>query len=134
MSGTGAVEPDPDASYVAIGIVRNSAVLAIAFGRATLRRRWSASTPSHNKRRGRSEMTEAGVTLAARSIPVEMVTKPLSVFATRGRLPYRQRHFAAYRIGALVLVVLGLIGVIAIALLVLGLLDVHAVTQHFRIH
>jgi hypothetical protein len=63
-----------------------------------------------------------------------MVTKPLSVFATHGRLPYRQRHFVAYRIGPLVLVVVGLIGVIAIVLLVLGLLDVHAVTQHFRIH
>jgi hypothetical protein len=34
----------------------------------------------------------------------------------------------------LALVVFGLIGVIAIVLLVLGLLDVHAVTQHFRIH
>jgi hypothetical protein len=63
-----------------------------------------------------------------------MATKPLSVFVTRGRLPYRQRRFAAYRIGALVLVVFALIGVIAIALLVLGLLNVHAITQHFRIH
>jgi hypothetical protein len=48
------------------------------------------------------------------------------VFTAPGRLPYRQRHFAAYRIGALVLVVFALIGVIAIALLVLGLLNVHA--------
>ena len=63
-----------------------------------------------------------------------MATKPLSVFATRGRLPYRQRRFAAYRIGAFVLVVFGLIGVIAVALLVLGLLNVHAVTEHFRVH
>jgi hypothetical protein len=68
-------------------------------GRATSRRRWSASTPSHNQRRSTAEMTETGVTLAARGIPVEMVTKPLSVFATHGRLPYRQRQFAAYRIG-----------------------------------
>jgi hypothetical protein len=32
------------------------------------------------------------------------------------------------------LVVLALIGAVAIALLVLGLLNVHVVTDHFRIH
>ncbi len=34
----------------------------------------------------------------------------------------------------MILFVLALIGVIAIALLVLGLLKVHVVTDHFRIH
>jgi hypothetical protein len=71
---------------------------------------------------------------SARSIAVEMATKPLSVFTTPGRLPYRQRHFAAYRIRAFAVVVFALIGVIAIVLLVLGLLNVHVVTEHFRIH
>jgi hypothetical protein len=33
-----------------------------------------------------------------------------------------------------VLIALALVGVVAIALLVLGLLNVHAVTDHFRIH
>jgi hypothetical protein len=34
----------------------------------------------------------------------------------------------------MLLIALVLVGVIAIALLVLGLLHVHAVTNHFRIH
>jgi hypothetical protein len=36
--------------------------------------------------------------------------------------------------GFFVLIVFALIGAIAIVLLVLGLLNVHAVTEHFRIH
>jgi hypothetical protein len=63
-----------------------------------------------------------------------MATKPLSVFATPGRTRYRPRHFAPVLIARLILVVLALIGVITIALLVLGLLNAHAVTNHFRIH
>jgi hypothetical protein len=63
-----------------------------------------------------------------------MATKPLSVFATPGRVRRRPRHLAPYLVARLVLVVLALLGVIAIALLVLGLLNVHVVTNHFRIH
>jgi hypothetical protein len=56
--------------------------------------------------------------------------------APRGdrRLPRRPRHFAPYRIARLILLVLALIGAVAIALLVLGLLHVHLVTNHIRIH
>jgi hypothetical protein len=39
-----------------------------------------------------------------------------------------------YQIARFILIVLALIGTVAIALLVLGLLNVHAVTNHFRIH
>jgi hypothetical protein len=54
--------------------------------------------------------------------------------ADRPRLPRRPRHFAPYRAARIVLVALALIGAIAIALLVLGLLHVHFVTSHIRIH
>jgi hypothetical protein len=50
------------------------------------------------------------------------------------RLPRRPRHFAPYRIARLILLVLALIGAVAIALLVLGLLHVHLVTNHIRVH
>jgi hypothetical protein len=63
-----------------------------------------------------------------------MVTKPLPAPVKPGRLLRRPRHFAPYRVARFVLGVLALIGVIAIALLVLGLLNVHVVTDHFRIH
>jgi hypothetical protein len=63
-----------------------------------------------------------------------MATKPLPAPAKPGRLPRRPRHFAPYRIARSILIVFALIGVVAIALLVLGLLHVHAVTSHFRVH
>jgi hypothetical protein len=63
-----------------------------------------------------------------------MAAEPPSANAERGRLPRRPRHFAPYRIARFILVVLALVGVAALALLVLGLLDVHVVTDHFRIH
>ena len=42
--------------------------------------------------------------------------------------------FAPHRIARFILIALALIGTVAIARLVLGLLNVHAVTNHFRIH
>jgi len=63
-----------------------------------------------------------------------MATKPLPGYATPGRLARRTRGFTPYGLGLFLLVVCALIGVIAIALLVLGLLNVRAVTDHFRIH
>jgi hypothetical protein len=39
-----------------------------------------------------------------------------------------------YRIGRFGLAALALVGALAMVLLVLGLLEVHAVTEHFRIH
>ena len=61
-------------------------------------------------------------------------TKPVPAYAQPGRLPRRPRHFAPYRIARFILIALALIGTVAIALLVLGLLNVHGVTNHFRIH
>ena len=61
-------------------------------------------------------------------------TKPLPAYARPGRLPRRPQHFAPHQIARFILTVLALIGTVAIALLVLGLLNVHAVTNHFRIH
>ena len=63
-----------------------------------------------------------------------MATNPLSVFAKPGRERPPERHFAPYRVARFILVVLAITGVIAIVLLVLGLLSVHVVTNHFRIH
>jgi hypothetical protein len=63
-----------------------------------------------------------------------MATEPPPEPAKRRRLPRRPRHFAPYRLARFILVVLALIGAIALALLVLGLLNVHLVTDHFRIH
>ncbi len=63
-----------------------------------------------------------------------MATKPLPGYAQPGTLPRRPRHFAPYRIARSTLIVFALIGLIAVALLILGLLNVHAVTEHFRIH
>jgi hypothetical protein len=42
--------------------------------------------------------------------------------------------FAPYQIARFILIARALIGTVAIALLVLGLLNGHAVTNHFRIH
>lgn len=61
-----------------------------------------------------------------------MVTKSLP--ATPGRLPRRPRHFAPHRIARSILIARALIATVAIALLVLGILNVHAVTNHYRIH
>ena len=61
-------------------------------------------------------------------------TKPLPAYARPGRLAGRPQRFAPHRIVRFILVVLALIGTVAIALLVLGLLNVHVVTNHFRIH
>ena len=61
-------------------------------------------------------------------------TKPLPTYARPGRLPRRPQRFAPYRIARFILMVLALIGAVAIALLILGLINVHAVTNHFRIH
>jgi len=51
-----------------------------------------------------------------------------------GRLPRRGRHLSSCRIARFILIALALIGTVAIARLVLGLLNVHAVTNHLRIH
>lgn len=61
-------------------------------------------------------------------------TKPLPAHARPGRLARRPQRFAPHRIARFILIVLALIGTVAIALLVLGLLNVHAVTNPFRIH
>jgi hypothetical protein len=61
-------------------------------------------------------------------------TKPLPAYARPGRLPRRPQQFVPCRIARFILIVLALIGTVAIALLDLGLLNVHAVTNHFRIH
>jgi hypothetical protein len=63
-----------------------------------------------------------------------MATKPLPTYAKPGRLRRRPRRFAPHRVARFVVIVLALIGVVSIALLVLGLLNVHAVTNHFNIH
>jgi hypothetical protein len=54
--------------------------------------------------------------------------------ASGARLPRRPRHFAPYRVARMTLVILALIGALAVALLVLGLLHVHLVTNHIRVH
>ena len=61
-------------------------------------------------------------------------TKPLPAYARHGRLARRPQRFAPHRIAWFILIVLALVGTVAIALLVLGLLNVHAVTNHFRFH
>jgi hypothetical protein len=66
--------------------------------------------------------------------PDPMATKPVSVFTRPGRVRRRPRHIAPRLVTRLILVVLALVGVIAIGFLVLGLLNVHAITNHFRIH
>jgi hypothetical protein len=63
-----------------------------------------------------------------------MATEPPPPPAKRERLPRRPKHFAPYRLGRFILIVLALIGAVALALLILGLLDVQVVTDHFHIH
>ena len=67
-----------------------------------------------------------------------MATEPSGVPDAIQRLPRRPQHFAPYRFGRFIVLVFvlvfALIGVIPIALLVLGLVHVHVITEHFRIH
>jgi hypothetical protein len=63
-----------------------------------------------------------------------MTTKPLRPAATPGRLPRRKRRLASFRLAQSIPVVLAVVGAVAIVLLVLGLLGVHAVTAHIRLH
>jgi hypothetical protein len=66
---------------------------------------------------------------------VSVASRSISPFAPSGRMQHRQRRSTPiYGAGLFILAVLALIGAIAVVLLVLGLLDVHAVTDHFRIH
>jgi hypothetical protein len=60
--------------------------------------------------------------------------KSLPAYGTPERQPRRPRRFAPYRIARFILIARALIATVAIAFLVLGLLNVHAVTNHFRIH
>jgi hypothetical protein len=63
-----------------------------------------------------------------------MASRPISPFAQPGRLRHRQRRSTIYGFALFIVAVLALVGLVAIVLLVLGLLNVHGVTQHFRIH
>ena len=63
-----------------------------------------------------------------------MATKPLPRYLRPGRLARRPRHVMLDRVGRSGLAALALVGALAIAVLVLGLVGVHAVTEHFRIH
>jgi hypothetical protein len=63
-----------------------------------------------------------------------MAARTLSVFTEPGRLRHQPRRSRIYGFALFVLVVLALVGVVAVVLLVLGLLNVHGVTEHFRIH
>jgi hypothetical protein len=64
-----------------------------------------------------------------------MATRPISPFTEPGRLQHRQRRSTSiYGFALFIGAVLALIGAVAVVLLVLGLLNVHGVTEHFRIH
>ena len=63
-----------------------------------------------------------------------MASKPLSVFKEPGRRRHRQWSHGLYRLALVLVAVLAVVGLVAVALLVLGLLDVNAVTRHFRVH
>jgi hypothetical protein len=63
-----------------------------------------------------------------------MATKSLPAYATPGRAATSPARLRALPNRALILIARALIGTVAIALLVLGLLNVHTVTNHFRIH
>lgn len=63
-----------------------------------------------------------------------MASKPLSVFKEPGRRRHRRWTPGLHGLAPFVVALLALVGLVAVALLVLGLLDVHAVTRHFRIH
>ena len=62
------------------------------------------------------------------------MAKRLSVFTEpRGR----RRHYrlpTSYGAAVFILGVLALVGFVAVVLVILGLLNVHGVTEHFRIH
>ena len=61
-------------------------------------------------------------------------TKPLPAYARPGRLARRPQRFVPHQIARFILMLLAHIGTVAIALLILGLVNVHAVTNHLRIH
>ena len=63
-----------------------------------------------------------------------MASKPLSVFKEPGRRRHRRWRPGLYGLSVFLFAVLALVGLIAVVLLVLGLLNVHAVTQHFNVH
>lgn len=62
------------------------------------------------------------------------MARRLTVFTEpRGRRRHHHRP-TSYGAAAFMLGVLALVGFVAVVLLVLGLLNVHGVTEHFRIH
>jgi hypothetical protein len=63
-----------------------------------------------------------------------MTTRPLRSAAVPGRLPRRRRRLTAGRLLRPVGIALAIIGAIALLLLLLGLLQVHVVTEHLRLH
>lgn len=63
-----------------------------------------------------------------------MTTKPLRSAATPGQLPRRRRRIMRPRLLRLLAAALAMLGAIALLVLILGLLDVHAVTAHLRLH
>jgi hypothetical protein len=63
-----------------------------------------------------------------------MASKPLSVFKEPGRRRHPQWRPALHGVALFLVAVLAIVGLLALVLLVLGLLDVHAVTQHFKVH
>jgi hypothetical protein len=80
------------------------------------------------RREGRRSPTARGV------VSRRMATKSLPAYATPGRAATSPARLRALPNRALILIARALIGTVAIALLVLGLLNVHTVTNHFRIH
>ena len=63
-----------------------------------------------------------------------MATKPLPRYLRPGRLARRPRQVMLDRVGRVALAALALVGAVAIVMLVLGLVGVHVVTDHFRMH
>jgi hypothetical protein len=63
-----------------------------------------------------------------------MATKPLPSPATPGQLSPRRRRVTTPALWRALVIVLAITGTIALALLVFGLLGVHAVTAHLRLH
>lgn len=63
-----------------------------------------------------------------------MARKPRSVFIEPGRGRHRSPSSGFYGFVFFIVGTLALIGFIAVVLLILGLLNVHGVTEHFRVH
>jgi hypothetical protein len=63
-----------------------------------------------------------------------MAITPLRPAATPGRLPRRHRHPPVVALMRALPAGLAVVGAVALILLVLGLLGVHAVTEHLRLH